>query len=87
VAIPFAVSTGLAAAYTIGLWAVMIVAPLTITALKRHWLLFAAGWVTVGVVWWIASLRLARPESWWARRFYGPDKLARAQKRYGLSPG
>jgi hypothetical protein len=79
----FAVSTGVAVAYAVGLWLVLIVVPLTITALKRQWLLFAAGWVTVGIVWWIASLRLARPESWWARHFYGPDKLARAQERYG----
>jgi hypothetical protein len=61
----------------------LVVAPLTITALKRQWLLFAAGWLTVGMVWWIAAMRLARPDSWWARRFYGPDKLERSQKRYG----
>jgi hypothetical protein len=78
-----AVSKGVAVAYGVGLWLVMIAAPLTITALKRHWLLFAAGWLTIGVVWWIGSLRLARPESWWARRFYGHDKLTRAQERYG----
>lgn len=71
--------------YTVALFAVLIVAPLIVTALKRHWLLFVAGWLTIGLVWWIASLRLARPESWWARRFYGPDKLARAQERYGAA--
>ena len=82
---PLAVSTGAAAAYAAGLWVVLVVAPLIITALKRHWLLFAAGWLTVGIVWWIASLRLARPESWWARRFYGSDKLVRARQRYGAA--
>jgi hypothetical protein len=80
----FAVSTGVAIAYGIGLWIVLIVAPLTITALKGQWALFAAGWFTLGMVWWIASLRLARPDSWWARRFYGQGKLARAQRRYGI---
>lgn len=83
--IPLGVSTGLATAYAVGIWIVLIVGPLTITALKRHWLLFAAGWLTVGLVWWIAALRLARPESWWARRFYAPDKLARARARYGIA--
>lgn len=68
--------------YTVALFVVLIVAPLIVTALKRHWLLFVAGWLTIGLVWWIASLRLARPDSWWARRFYGQDKLARAQRRY-----
>ena len=71
--------------YTVALFTVLIVAPLTVTALKRQWLLFAAGWLTIGLVWWIASLRLARPDSWWARRFYGPEKLARAQRRYAAA--
>ena len=83
--VPLAVTTAVAIAYGIGLWVVLIVAPATITALKGQWLLFAAGWLTVGIVWWIASLRLARPESWWARRFYGTDKLSRAEARYGTS--
>jgi hypothetical protein len=73
--------------YTVALFTVLIVAPLTVTALKRQWLLFVAGWLTIGLVWWIASLRLARPDSWWARRFYGPEKLARAQRRYGAAAG
>jgi hypothetical protein len=73
--------------YATALFVILIVAPLTVTTLKRQWLLFAAGWLTIGLVWWIASLRLARPESWWARRFYGPDKLARAQRRYGAATG
>jgi hypothetical protein len=80
---PFAVSTGVAIAYTVVLSLLLLIAPLTITALKRQWALFVAGWLTVGIVWWVASLRLARPQSWWARRFYGPDKLARARARYG----
>ena len=82
-----ATSTGVAVAYTVALFAVLIVAPLTVTVLKRHWLLFVAGWLTIGLVWWIASLRLARPDSWWARRFYEPEKLARAQRRYGAVAG
>lgn len=79
----FAVSTAVATAYVIGLFAVLIVGPMTVTALKGQWALFAAGWLTLGLVWSIAALRLARPQSWWSRRFYGPDKLARAQARYG----
>jgi len=81
----FAVSTGVAIAYGIGLWVVLIVAPATITALKGQWALFAAGWITLGMVWWIAATRLARPDSWWTRHLYGPDKLARSQSRYGVN--
>jgi hypothetical protein len=80
-----AVSTGVAIAYGIGLWVVLIVAPATITALKGQWALFVAGWLTLGMVWWIAALRLARPASWWARHFYGEAKLARARSRYGAT--
>ena len=76
------VSTGVAIAYGIGLW-LLFIAPMVVTALKRQWLLFAAGWLTIGLVWWIASLRLARPASWWSRHLYGPDKLARSRERYG----
>jgi hypothetical protein len=79
----FAVATWLAVAYTAVLFLGLIFVPLTVTALKGQWLLFAAGWFTVGVVWWIAALRLGRPDSWWARRFYDAEKLRRAQERYG----
>ncbi|HTR75810.1 MAG TPA: hypothetical protein VMH33_11220 [Solirubrobacterales bacterium] len=82
---PLAVSTGIAVAYAVVLWIVLIIAPATITALKGQWLLLIAGWFTLGLVWWITALRLGRPRSWWARHIYGPDKLARAQARYGPS--
>lgn len=32
----------------------------------------------------MAALGIAHPESSWALRFYGPEKLARARARYGL---
>ena len=83
--VPLAVSTGVAVAYGVVLWTVLIVAPATITALKGQWLLFAAGWLTLGLVWWITPMRLARPRSWWSRHLYGPDKLARTQARYGAT--
>jgi hypothetical protein len=82
-----AVSNAVAIAYGIGLAVLLIIAPLTITALKGQWAFFVAGWITIGVVWWIAALRLARPRSWWARHLYGPDKLARANDRYGATAG
>jgi hypothetical protein len=56
--------------------------PATITWLKGQRLLFLAGFVFGGLVWYITALRLARPDSWWARRFYDATKLERAQKRY-----
>jgi hypothetical protein len=45
-----AVSTGVAVAYGIGLWTPLIVAPVTVTTLKRQWLYLAAGWLTIGLV-------------------------------------
>lgn len=78
----FAVSNGVAIAYGVGLWVVLIIGPATVTAVKGQWALFGAGWFTLGLVWWIAAFRLARPESWWARHLYGSKKLARAEARY-----
>ena len=78
----FAVSTGVAIAYGVSLWVVLIIGPATVTALKGQWRLFDAGFNTLGFVWWITAFRLARPESWWARRLYGPRKMARAEARY-----
>lgn len=82
-----AVSSGVAIAYGIGLWVVLIIGPATVAALKGQWALFDAGWYTLGIAWWITSFRLARPESWWARHLYGPKKLARAEARYPESLG
>jgi hypothetical protein len=33
------------------------------------------------IVGWISSIRLARPNSSWARKYYGPHKMQRAQRR------
>lgn len=44
-------------------------------------------WGVFGIYAWpvalIGAARLAKPDSWWARRRYGPEKLARSQRRYG----
>jgi hypothetical protein len=45
---------------------------------KRAW----AFWGFVTWLHWIPVFRLAKPESWWARRFYGDRKLARAFARF-----
>ncbi len=79
------VSTGAALAYGVALFGVLIVVPGTVTLLKGQRGLFLAGLLFGGIVWWITALRLGRPGSWWARRFYDTDKLARAQERYGSS--
>ncbi len=59
----------------------LTVTPGVVTAMKGHLGLFVAGCLVI-VVWFIAALRLARPNSWWARRVYGPEKLQRARERY-----
>jgi len=59
-----------------------VIAPASITWLKGHHLLFFAGWFAGGLVWIIMVFRLARPESWWAQRYYSPQKMRRALRRY-----
>jgi hypothetical protein len=81
--IPFAVSTVVQIVYVVGLLVVLFLGPVTIAELKGNSLLVGAGWFTLGITWWIAAFRLAKPRSWWARHFYGPRKLARAEVRWG----
>ena len=52
-----------------------------VTALKGKWGFFVAGFL-IQLFWFIGAIRLAKPGSWWARRFYEGDKLARAQARF-----
>jgi hypothetical protein len=39
--------------------------------------------LVLGLIWVVAACRLAHPSSWWARRFYGPEKRRRAEERFG----
>jgi hypothetical protein len=77
-----AVSTGIQIAYVVGLVVVLFLGPVTVAEMKGNSMLVGAGWFTLGITWWIAAFRLAKPESWWARHFYGPHKLARAEARW-----
>jgi hypothetical protein len=52
-----------------------------VTALKSRWGWFLLGLATAGLIWPLTALLLARPDSPWARSFYGPPKLARARRR------
>lgn len=49
------------------------------------WLKGKKLWATVGffIGWhWIPAFRLAKPRSWWARRYYGEDKMRRSRARF-----
>ena len=51
------------------------------------WLKGKRLWATIGfVTGWhvIPAIRLAKPDSWWARKYYGPEKLKQANARFGL---
>jgi hypothetical protein len=63
---------------------VVVVIPAVITWSKGQRLVFALGFLLPGMVWIVATFRLARPSSWWARRFYGPRKMQRAMDRFGF---
>jgi hypothetical protein len=62
---------------------VLVVIPVGVTLSKRLWVEFFLGCFLPGV-WIIGSFRLARPSSWWARRFYGPETMQRAESRFGV---
>jgi hypothetical protein len=62
---------------------VVVGMPAGITWSKGQRVVFFLGFVLPGMVWVVAACRLARPSSWWARRFYGPEKMRRAFNRFG----
>lgn len=57
------------------------VIPLIVTALKGKRGLALAG-ILFHPCWWFGAIRLAKPESYWARRFYDSEKLHHAQTRF-----
>lgn len=61
---------------------VTVVLPAGITWSKGQRAAFFLGFLLMGVIWIVAACRLARPSSWWARRFYGPEKMQRALNRF-----
>jgi hypothetical protein len=76
-----AVSTLVAIGYAIGVWSLLL-GPATVLWLKGRSDLVLLGLCTLGLVWIVGLTRIAKPDSWWARRFYGPDKLAKARARH-----
>ena len=80
---PLAVSTAIQIGYVVALVVGLFLGPVTVAEMKGHDVLVGAGWFTLGIAWWIAAFRLAKPKSWWARHFYGQRKLGRAEARCG----
>jgi len=63
------------------LFAGLFVAAGVVTGLKgKPWLLVIG--LVIGWCWIFGSLRLAKPQSWWARRFYDSSKLSLSQMRF-----
>lgn len=67
----------------LGILVVVVGIPALITWSKGQRAAFLLGFLFVGAIWVIAACRLARPTSWWAKRFYGLDKMRRAEERFG----
>ena len=66
-----------------GLTAAVIAAAAVASLLKGRLVLFVLGLPTATVTWWLAAFQLARPESWWARRFYDGERRRAAAEKYG----
>jgi len=55
-----------------------------VTALKAKW-----GVLVLGVIlplWYFTAVRLGKPHSIWAKKFYGREKMHRALLRFGGRP-
>jgi heme O synthase-like polyprenyltransferase len=51
-----------------------------ICAMKGKWVFFVLGWFS-GIFWMVGAWRLAKPNSYWAKRRYGDAELTEAQLR------
>jgi lysyl-tRNA synthetase class 2 len=56
-------------------------------ALLKHKPMTAVIGLVVPLVSLVGAIRLAKPQSWWARRFYDEDKHRRARERHKGEPG
>lgn len=61
-------------------YAVVLLATAVVTGLKSKWVSLVVGLVSFPI-WLVAALRLAKPDSWWARHFYDEAKRERARRR------
>jgi hypothetical protein len=77
-----ALSANLEVLYGVALFVALVILPDVVTLMKGQYIAFVVGALTLGLVWIIVSLRLARPTSLWARNFYSAEKRARARARY-----
>ena len=59
----------------------LLVVPLVICAMKGKYGLAVSG-IFFGVVAWVGAIRLAMPESYWARHFYSEAKREKARERF-----
>lgn len=64
----------------VGLLAMWTICPI-VTALKGKWGMVAAG-LLVHPCWIFGAIRLAKPDSFWARRFYSNSKMQLALDRF-----
>lgn len=65
------------------LLALFVISPIVAAMKGKYGLVFLG--LLVHPCWAFGAIRLAKPDSYWARRFYGPDKINRAQVRF--TPG
>lgn len=73
-----------AAVLVVGAIVSVYLVPAAICAMKgKLWTL--AGGLFVPVLLWVGALRLAKPDSWWARSEYDQEQMERATVRYGVS--
>lgn len=71
--------------WTILVWLVVLglLAGAPVTAAKDRWRWLLAGLLTGAPLLLFTAWLLAAPDSRWARRFYGPEKMARAGQHFG----
>jgi hypothetical protein len=70
----------------VGLLVLVVVVPAVICGIKGKPGMLAAGILLTPVFSIIGAIRLAMPDSYWARKWYGDDELRRSWERHNTTP-
>jgi hypothetical protein len=80
------VASNVAAGFAVAI-GVLLVGCSVICAMKGKWWVALLGFIVnvIILVWPICAIRLAKPESFWARRWYDDETTAKARLRFDKS--
>lgn len=65
-------------------WLLILLSVLVVCGMKGKWGFVVLGFL-VPVFWIVGAVKLAKPTSWWARRYYGDATMSESEQHFVLS--